>query len=157
MILRTRRETISFPIATPGRAVSFAMIVRSPLPCRTSSSMSLTGEPTPMKPPIISVLPWGMASTALAARMVLLIFHALTPGRELVQCSRSTSQDDRYPPPHQDFIMLVCDFAAANAATHQSTSLRVLTNRPFGLARSSVRSLLPRSHQKCAGHQLDCR
>ena len=48
----------------PGVAVSLAMTVRSRLPWRTSSSISRSGVPTPMKPPIIRLAPSGIIATA---------------------------------------------------------------------------------------------
>src|SRR5206468_1913065 len=48
----------------PGEAVSLAMTVRSCFSCRTSASISASGVPTPMKPPIMRVAPFGIRATA---------------------------------------------------------------------------------------------
>jgi hypothetical protein len=63
----TRSWSISFPIPRPGTAVSLAMTVRLPFFCRTSSSMTRSGVPTPMNPPTMSVAPSGIFATASAA------------------------------------------------------------------------------------------
>jgi hypothetical protein len=68
---RIRRAETSLPMPTPGRAVSFAITVRSFFFCLTISSISRRGVPTAMKPPIINVAPLGIAATASATFMVL--------------------------------------------------------------------------------------
>ena len=55
---------MSLPMPMPGEAVSLAITVRSRFSCRTSSSISASGVPTPMKPPIIRVAPFGIRATA---------------------------------------------------------------------------------------------
>ena len=54
----------SLPMPRPGAAVSFAITVRSRFFCRTISSISRSGVPTAMKPPIIRLAPSGIMATA---------------------------------------------------------------------------------------------
>ena len=60
----TRPLSTSLPMPTPGLAVSLAMMVRSRLPWRTISSITRSGVPTAMKPPIIRLAPSGIIATA---------------------------------------------------------------------------------------------
>src|SRR5262249_57552841 len=62
----------------PGIAVSFAITVRFFFPWRTSSSITRSGVPTAMKPPIISVAPSGIMVTASSTEIVLMCgFYAM--------------------------------------------------------------------------------
>src|SRR5215212_9401343 len=61
---RSSPASISLPMPIPGAAVSLAMTVRSLFFCRTISSTTGSGVPTPMKPPIIRVAPAGIIATA---------------------------------------------------------------------------------------------
>jgi hypothetical protein len=63
MALRTSFDTISLPIPRPGTAVSLAMTVRLRLSWRTISSITRSGVPTAMKPPIIRLAPSGINDT----------------------------------------------------------------------------------------------
>src|SRR5262249_34252389 len=51
-------------------AVSLAITVRSRFCCRTISSITRSGVPTPMKPPIIRLAPSGISATASESAMV---------------------------------------------------------------------------------------
>jgi len=75
----TRRKSfavISLPM--PGAAVSLAMTVKSLFCCRTSSSTSGSGVPTPMNPPTISVAPAGIIATASWRLMVFIVLSTCT-------------------------------------------------------------------------------
>ena len=64
MVLRMTPALTSLPMPMPGSALSLAITVRPRFLWRTSSSTSRSGVPTPMKPPIITLAPSGMSSTA---------------------------------------------------------------------------------------------
>src|SRR5437773_906204 len=66
---------MSLPMPTPGMAVSFAITVRFPVPRRTSSSMTRSGVPTPMKPPIITLAPSGISDAASPSPMVFTVYE----------------------------------------------------------------------------------
>ena len=70
--LLTAPALINLPMPRPGIAVSLAITVRSRLPCRTSSSISRWGVPTPMKPPTINDAPSGISATASASGIVFI-------------------------------------------------------------------------------------
>src|SRR5215471_6767495 len=59
----------------PGTAVSLAMTVRLRLPWRTSSSIKRSGDPTPIKPPIMSDAPSGIILTALSTETAFMVRH----------------------------------------------------------------------------------
>src|SRR5215471_2464507 len=59
----------------PGLAVSLAITVRLRLPWRTSSSITRSGLPTAMKPPIITLAPSGMRATASFTETVFMAGH----------------------------------------------------------------------------------
>ena len=61
--LRSSLASTSLPIPSPGAAVSLAITVRSRLPWRTISSMTRSGVPTAMNPPIIKLAPSGIMAT----------------------------------------------------------------------------------------------
>src|SRR6185437_5587666 len=69
VMVATSEASNSFPMPRPGTAASLAMIVSSLFFCRTSSSRSRSGVPTPMKPPIMMVAPFGIIATASSAEM----------------------------------------------------------------------------------------
>src|SRR5438034_2467366 len=70
---RTSPARMSLPMPTPGMAVSFAITVRFPVPRRTSSSMTRSGVPTPMKPPIITLARSGISDAASPSPMVFTV------------------------------------------------------------------------------------
>ena len=72
IVLAISPALTSLPMPLPGIAVSLAMTVRSRLPWRTSSSITRSGVPTPMKPPIIRLAPSGIMATASATSMVFM-------------------------------------------------------------------------------------
>ena len=69
----------SLPMPMPGEAVSLAITVRSRLPCRTSSSISGSGVPQAMKPPIIRVAPSGIMATISLTGIVFMLSSGATP------------------------------------------------------------------------------
>src|SRR6516162_1338537 len=69
----TSEASISFPTPLPGTAASLQTSESSDLCCRTSSSSSRSGVPTPMKPPTISLVPLGIIATASSAETVLIL------------------------------------------------------------------------------------
>src|SRR4051812_12358396 len=71
--LRTSLASTSLPIPWPGDAVSLAITVRSRLFCRISSSMTRTGVPIPMKPPIMTLAPSGMTETDCSRETVCIV------------------------------------------------------------------------------------
>src|SRR5262249_47361664 len=66
----TNPASTSLPMPRPGSALSFAITVRLRLPWRTSSSITRSGDPTPIKPPIMRVAPSGIMATASFNGMV---------------------------------------------------------------------------------------
>src|SRR6516164_4882327 len=69
----TSEASISFPTPLPGTAASLQTSESSDLCCRTSSSSSRSGVPTPMKPPTITLAPLGIIATASSAETVLIL------------------------------------------------------------------------------------
>ena len=63
MALRSSLASTSLPMPLPGVAVSLAITVRSRLFWRTISSMTRSGVPTAMNPPIIRLAPSGIMAT----------------------------------------------------------------------------------------------
>ena len=81
----TQPAVISLPMPKPGRPVSLAMTVRFFLAAATSASISRCGEPTPMKPPIITTAPSGMSAAAAAGEIAH--FIAALPPTEQDRCA----------------------------------------------------------------------
>ena len=71
--LRTSLAPMSLPIPRPGMAVSLAMTVRLRFFCRTISSMTLSGVPTAMNPPIIRLAPSGIIATDCSREIVCMV------------------------------------------------------------------------------------
>lgn len=92
----TQPAVMSLPMPTPGRAVSFAITVSPRAQRAMSASVTRCGEPTPMKPPIITIASSGTSAAAPQIDSEPHVAHAqqvcnvVTPGRYFIGRYRST-------------------------------------------------------------------
>jgi hypothetical protein len=70
--LATQPAVMRLPMPTPGLAVSLAMMVKLRAPREAKAARTRCGEPTPMKPPIITTAPSGISSAAAAGESAVL-------------------------------------------------------------------------------------
>ena len=88
MVRLTSPASTSLPMPRPGSALSFAITVRSRLPWRTSSSITRSGVPTPMNPPIMSVAPSGIIATASFTETVCMAGCPFADGQNDTEAGR---------------------------------------------------------------------
>ena len=89
----TSPASTSLPMPLPGEQASLAMTLRPDLRWRTTSSITRSGVPTPMKPPIIRRAPSGISATA-SATDIAFIANSVNESRDLGKsrsCARCKS------------------------------------------------------------------
>src|ERR1700722_12353618 len=98
----------SFPMPFPGTPASLAMMERWDLRCRTNSSSSRSGAPTPMNPPIMTLAPSGILATASSTGTTLIIRSSaeLEAGKDPDTSVQDALGGERRVDLHQDAMIV---------------------------------------------------